>query len=335
MPAVTPSFVIDLETRMRARTENAYATLNVESWWQKITKVEKTESLKDIIFWLISSAQLRDQGTLGGNMHFADQTSVKFEYENKFSGEGLRLRRQQLEDLDGMGIELASSWSRDIGEYMSYWPQKLVTHVLKNGHTASLYTGYDGKALFATDHPNNPNNTGLGTYSNSLSGAGTYDISTAVTADVALVNLGKVFAKFAEVKMPNGEDPRNIRPAFLLCGPTLFPRAADERQGFGSGRYRWCWRRRRRGADQGAWIRATRAGARARRLRVGHHVFRSRQGGGRQRHGWHRLRRARAVQDQLLRPARLRQAGPNGRVRVAVPRPKRRGSWATVHAMEG
>lgn len=227
MPAITPQFVTDLETRMRARTENAYATLNVESWWNQITKVEKTESLRDIIYWLISTAQIRDQGTLGGNMHFADQTTVKFEYENKFSGEGLRLRRQQLEDIDGMGIQLSASWSADIGQYMAYWPQKLVTHLLKNGHTAALYPAYDAKAFFASDHPVNPNKVGAGTYSNLLSGAGTYDISTAVTVDQALVNLGKVLSAFATVKMPNGEDPRNIRPAFLLCGPTLFPRAVQ------------------------------------------------------------------------------------------------------------
>jgi len=227
MAALTPEFVFNLETRMKARTSNAYATLNSETWWNKVCKVESSDSLKTIAYWLLSTAQIRDQGTLGGNIHFADQSSVKFEYETKYAGEGLRLRRQQLEDLDGMGIELASAWSRDIGAYMAYWPQKLAAHALRNGHTAALYTAYDSKAFFATDHPVNPNKASAGTYANLLTASDAADISTAVTADVALANLGKVFAKLASVKMPNGEDPRNLRPAFLLVGPTLFPRAVQ------------------------------------------------------------------------------------------------------------
>ncbi len=136
-------------------------------------------------------------------------------------------------------MELAAQWSGDIGAYMSYWPQKQVTYFMKNAHTASLFTGYDAKAYFATDHPVNPFNQQAGTYANILTGSpvgasgntpaypGTCPIDVSVTTDVALANLGKIMAYIASVKMPNGEDPRYLRPRALYCSPGLFPRAVQ------------------------------------------------------------------------------------------------------------
>jgi phage major head subunit gpT-like protein len=112
---------------------------------------------------------------------------------------------------------------------MAYWPQKQVAHVLKNGHTASLYTGYDGKALFATDHPVNPVNSSFGTFQNVFTGGasgaypGACPIDDTQTAAVALTNLSKIYAYIASVKMPNGEDPRFLRPKYILCSPRMFP----------------------------------------------------------------------------------------------------------------
>lgn len=232
MPALTPSFLMDLESRMQIVTENEYTRLTDNLWWPMVAKVRQMTGRRDVIAWLLSTALIRDQGK-GGNIAFDDLVAKYTEIENKFSGNGLELSRAQFEDVDGGGMDLAAQWSADTGAQSAYWPQKQTAYALKNGHTASLFTGYDTKAFFATDHPYNPYNTGFGTYANLLTGAasgsypGACPIDASVTTDVALQNLAKIFAYIASWKMPNGEDPRMLRPAGILCAPTLFPRACQ------------------------------------------------------------------------------------------------------------
>lgn len=232
MPALTPSFVMDLESRMQVITEREYNRMLSNLWWPSMTRVRTSTGRRDVISWLLSTAMIKDQGT-GGNIAFDDLVATFTEIENKFSGAGLKLRRDQLEDTDGGGMELAAQWSADIGAYMSYWPQKQVTFFLKNAHTASIFTGYDAKAFFAADHPVNPFNVGAGTYQNIFTGAasgsypGACPIDDSVTTEVALVNLGKILGYIATVKMPNGEDPRFLRPRGLLVPPRMFPRAVQ------------------------------------------------------------------------------------------------------------
>ncbi len=232
MPALTPTYLMDFESRMSRLTEQEYQRFNKNLWWQKIAKVRSTGARRDVLTWLLSTATIKDQGK-GGNIHFEDLVATYTEVETSFSGDGLKLRRAQLEDTDGDGLNLGAEWSQQIGAYMAYWPQKRVTHFLKNGHTASEYTGYDQLAYFAASHPVNPFNTGLGTYNNLLTGAasgafpGAVPIDESVSADTALTNLAKIMAYVATIKMPNGEDPRFLRPAMILCSPRLFPRAVQ------------------------------------------------------------------------------------------------------------
>jgi hypothetical protein len=101
--------------------------------------------------------------------------------------------------------------------------------MLKYGHDIAQYRSYDGKAFFAKDHPVNPYNTGLGSYANLFEGAasGTYPgglaLDDSVTADQALKNLAKILSYISSIKMPNGEDPRFLRPKAILCSPRMFP----------------------------------------------------------------------------------------------------------------
>lgn len=232
MPALTPTFLMDLESRMQVITENEYQRLTSNVWWQTITKVKPSTGRRELVTWLLSTAMIRDEG-MGGNISFDDIVSAITEYQNKDSGAGLKLRRQQLEDTDGNGVELAAQWSRDIGAYMGYWPQKQVTHLLKNGHTVALYAAYDTLAFFAASHPVNPYRLSAGTYNNLFTGGasgaypGACPIDDSVALDVALVNLSKIFSYILSIKMPNGEDPRFLRPKTILCGPRLFPRAVQ------------------------------------------------------------------------------------------------------------
>lgn len=233
MGALTPQVLIGLEDRMSIEIEKEYARFTQNLWWQDVARVRPSTGKKEIITWLLSTAQIRDLGRSGGNLSFDDLVATYTEIENKFAGTGLRLTKAQLEDTDGGGMDLAAQWSADVGAYMAYWPQKQVADALMNGHTASLYTGYDGKALFATDHPFNPLNTAAGTFRNifTSTSSGSYPgacpIDDSVSADVALQNLSKIYGYIATIKMPNGSDPRFLRPSKIICSPRLFPRAVQ------------------------------------------------------------------------------------------------------------
>ena len=225
MPALTPSFVFDLESRMRKIEENEYLRLASNLWWDTGTKVLPSQSRREIVTWALNTAQLEDQGQ-GGNIAYDNMVIIETEFSASTAGKGLKLRRQQFEDLDGNGVNLASEWAAQMGAQHAYWPQKQVATMLKNGHL-STSTTYDGKPFFATDHPVNPKATSKGTFKNLFTGGDAVPIDTGVTTDVALANLAKVFGLIASIKMPNGSDPRMLRPKGILCSPTLFPRAVQ------------------------------------------------------------------------------------------------------------
>lgn len=231
MPALTPSFVVDMETRMQVIIEREYARLTSNLWWQNVARVRPSTGRKDIITWLLSTAQIKDQGD-GGNILFDDLVARYTTIENKFAGAGLKLTRAQIEDTDGGGMDLAGQWSGDIGAYMAYWPQKSVASFLKTAHTTA-FTAYDGLSFFNASHPVNPFRTSAGTYANIFTGAasgsypGACPIDESQGVDVALQNMGKIFSYIATIKMPNGEDPRFLRPKALLVPPRMFPRAVQ------------------------------------------------------------------------------------------------------------
>jgi phage major head subunit gpT-like protein len=233
MPAVTPSYLATFETRMEAIRNDEYARFSAQDflWWDMVTTRRQSQSKTDIVSFLLNSAMIRDTGN-GGNISFDDMAATYKEIETLHRGAGFKITKSQMEDIyngipGGEALDFAGQWSTDIGAYMAYWPQKQVAEYIKNAHDAAYATSYDGKAFFATDHPNHPKDLSRGTYSNLLSGAGTYAIHSSVDDDDAMVNLTKVFAHIAAMKMPNGVDPRGLRPAGILCGPTLAPRVAQ------------------------------------------------------------------------------------------------------------
>lgn len=222
MPALTPQFVMDLESRMRHIQENEYVELAQHLWWDLTTKTMKSGSRREIVTFVLNSAELESTGK-SGNIAFDNMSIVEHEFENGAAGKGLKISRPQFDDLDGNGIQLATDWSAQMGAQFAYWPQKQTALALKNGHLASSLS-YDAKPFFATDHPLNPVNDSPGTYSNLFTGV---PIDVSVSADVALTNLSTVFANIASIKMPNGNDPRRLRPRAILANPKLFPRAVQ------------------------------------------------------------------------------------------------------------
>jgi hypothetical protein len=161
--------------------------------------------------------------------------------KNLDAGKGLRIRKQEFEDLDGNGVQIGTKWAGDIGFQMAYWPQKLTANLIKDG----TVVGYDGKQQFvasttigtgATDaHPFNPRIPALGGFANDFtsteSGAypGAVPIhgsgSGSVTVEAALENLNRAIAYIkGSIRMPNGQDPRFLVPTAILHPPALTAR---------------------------------------------------------------------------------------------------------------
>jgi phage major head subunit gpT-like protein len=225
MGQLTPSFLMDLEKRMRIIASREYDRLNSNLYWTKLAKETTMTGKSERLIWLLDTAKIEYVSRLGGEVTFEDLLTNTTEYTAKAATAGLTLNRFQLDDHDGGGVQIAAAWSRQIAAYGAYWPQKQVTKaILANG------TGYDGVSFFATNHPLNPFDSSLGVYANDFTGAasgaypGALPIGPSVTTDVALQNLGKAIAYISSIKMPNGEDPRMLRVAGIMGPSALVPR---------------------------------------------------------------------------------------------------------------
>lgn len=229
MPAITPQFMFDLESNMRLITSTEYNRLNSNLWWTKIAKTMPSSAKKERINWLLDSARIQRTGK-GGNVEFEDIVSQTMEVENLNAAAGLELKKEQLDDLDGGGVQLAGHWSRQMGAYSSYWPQKMVAQsLLSNPKT------YDNQPFFSLAHPVNPYDPAAGSFANTFTGAaaGVYPGALpihatgagSVTVDVAIQNLARAIAYCSALRMPNGEDPRFLRLAALMVPPALTARA--------------------------------------------------------------------------------------------------------------
>jgi phage major head subunit gpT-like protein len=218
--------MFDLESRMRLITSTDYQRLTSELWWKRVAKEQQSGAKKERVTWLLDTAQIKPTGK-GGNLKFEDIVSLTQEVENANAGAGLELKKEQFEDLDGNGVQLAAHWSRGIGSYSAYWPQKSVAKaILANPVT------YDTRPFFDDAHPVNPYNPVAGTYTNwfhgTASGAnpGLLPIGEPITPDAALQNLAKAVAWIhGRYRMPNGEDPRFLKVGGLLVPPALGSRA--------------------------------------------------------------------------------------------------------------
>lgn len=225
---ITPAFLFDLESNMRVIATREYERLNANIWWRSVMKLApRSSSKKERLIWLLDTARIQKNGK-GGNIEFDDIVSQTTEFEFENAAAGLKIKKEELDDIDGNGVDYATHWSRQMGAYSAYWPQKMLAQaMLANGTT------YDTKAFFATDHPVNPYDSSAGTYANLFTGAasgsypGALPIDDSVTMDVAIQNLAKAYAYVASIPMPNGEDPRNLRIAGLVVPPMLMPRAVQ------------------------------------------------------------------------------------------------------------
>lgn len=231
MGALTPEFLFDLESNMRILASNEYQGLLKNLWWNRVAKVHNTQSKKERLLWLLDTAMIERPNAKhgGGQAIFEDIVSQTTEFEVQNAVAGLSLKKEQLEDLDGNGVDLATHWASQVGAYAAYWPQKQVANAIK----ANPVT-YDQRPFFDTAHPVNPFKESAGSFANHFTGAsagsypGALPIDESVTADVALSNLSKATSYIAgNIPMPNGEDPRMLRVVGILHPPALTGRVAQ------------------------------------------------------------------------------------------------------------
>jgi hypothetical protein len=238
MPDITPTFVTQYERRIKTIAEKEYARkLAAENtWWTSVLRTRNIEGRSERITWLLNTAMIEPLGPNGsGNMIFENLVTQSTEIAPFKHGKGIVIQEDQLEDLNGTGLQSLSEWAEQISIDAAYYPQRLGSQLILNGAaTDGSANAYDGKPFFADNsnkHPNNPFKTSLGGYANWMHGAasgaypGALPIDNSVTTDVALANLGKLIAYIASLKMPNGVDPRFLMPKILMVPPALAPRA--------------------------------------------------------------------------------------------------------------
>jgi hypothetical protein len=242
---IDATFVHSFERRMSTIQESEYVRRLADrfTWWTKVSKTRPMQGATERLAWFLETATIDPVGPAGsGSISFEELVTQQTVYPTFRHGKGIKVERDQLEFLDGSGLNTLAEWSRMVGNEIAYVPQRLMAQMILNGgNTDGSANAYDGCPFFVnpvtgaatgftTGHPLNPFNPSIGGYFNWLTGSptssypGDLPIDDTVTVDQALKNLGKIIAWISTVKMPNGKDPRMLSPVFILAPPAMAPR---------------------------------------------------------------------------------------------------------------
>lgn len=237
MQQLTPSFVFSLEKRMAAIREDEFARALSDTetnYWTRHSKLLDIKGASERKTWFLSTAEIKPDG-LGGTQDFDPLVTQTTELVPQRYKAGISVKKDQLLDLGGSGLDILNEWSSQIGYKSAYFPQRLFAELLMNGaNTDGSAAAYDGIPFFADSTQNggvghyvNPYQPSLGGFMNWLHGAssgaypGACPIDDSVTLDVAFKNLSKVIAYVRGWKMPDGITPRFLRPAGVIIPPRM------------------------------------------------------------------------------------------------------------------
>src|SRR5579872_3265156 len=232
---ITGSFVFNREKGYRSIYEDTYLQLLSEMFWTNLVKVHDTDSKSEIFEWLIQSSRIRqatpaDGGESVGGMDFEELSTALVEIAPARFDQGYRIGKMKWLNLLNKGMDPVADWMRQQAEYAAYMPQRETCIAIMNGGAAGS-KAYDGLPYFSTAHLNHPHISGNGTYANDLTGAssgsypGACPIDDSVSPDVAFQNLAKALAYISgSISLPNGEDPRRLKPVRLYYPPRMWAR---------------------------------------------------------------------------------------------------------------
>jgi hypothetical protein len=257
--ALTPSFVFQYEKRMRVLQEDEFArTLMADNlWYTRVAKQLSIDGASERLTWFLSTAGFRAIGD-GGNIPFEPLVTQSTELVPQRYASAISVKKDELLDARGGGLDILAEWSKQIGYMTAYFPQRLIAELIMNGtNTDGSANAYDGVPYFADNlvstnfngtsivgHPYNPWRPQLGGYVNWLHGSATtytqpngqvvtypgalpIDYTNATTTDIAFSNLTKAIAFVGSYKMPDGITPRFLRARALIGPSNLVPRMAE------------------------------------------------------------------------------------------------------------
>src|SRR5687767_5573317 len=111
--AILPSFLWDMESRMRAIAVREYDKLAASNQWRTCAKQMPLTSKRERITWLLSTAMIEYVNRRGGEVTFEDMVSAATEIDYKAATAGLKLNRFQMSDVangvpGGEALQIAS-----------------------------------------------------------------------------------------------------------------------------------------------------------------------------------------------------------------------------------
>jgi phage major head subunit gpT-like protein len=222
---ITSAWANRFETNVQVLIQDAWARRNKTLMWDKLMMTRESHTGRDILFWLLETAKIVDEG-FGGNKRADDLAAMFFEIVNKNSGAMLRLTTNEIRDnqmsdagLRNMpALDYAASWARQVGGHAAYWPQQALIQLLANGN---VNNGYDGVPFFSTAHPVNPFSTGGATFSNRISGFPLSVVASGVYNVAQMVyNFAQIMGTVRKTVQPNGF-PRDVAWKYVVGGPDM------------------------------------------------------------------------------------------------------------------
>jgi hypothetical protein len=249
---IDSTFVHSYERKMDVIQETEYVRRLASkfTWWTKVSHTREMNGQTERLGWFLETARIKPVGPAGsGSLTFEELAIQQAVYPSYRHGGGIKVQRDQLQFLNGNGLNVLAEWSRQIGNEIAYYPQRLMAQLILNGAaTDGSANAYDNIPFFvcptttgstssgqaySLGHPVNPFNLNAGYYWNQFTGSssgnypGACPIDESVTVDVALQNLGKIISYISSIKMPNGVDPRFLTPVMIMVPPRMAPRVRE------------------------------------------------------------------------------------------------------------
>lgn len=217
---LTSQFLHSFESNLKFLQRESYTAYDQNLIWRSIATERQSEGREERLAWFLETAKIeKSLSKFTGSVRFRDMATQMTVLEHVASDDGLRIHRNDLEDVDGIGVSYATEWAKQAGSQAAYFPQRSVADAILNPGNS-----YDGVPFFSTAHPVNPLDASAGTYSNNFTGGSALPIDTSVTVDVALNNISRLMAFVASIKCANGRELRRLRITKILAAPLLYPR---------------------------------------------------------------------------------------------------------------